>query len=99
SHRPTWGGPGHKPWQPAVAGHHSGVRIVIGGGMTIRLYDHFAASPDAPQDSKAENAPQKERDDLNVGLSPRLHRLHPLVPFLAVMIDEVAHEKPEKEKS
>jgi hypothetical protein len=66
--------------------------------MAIRLDDRFAASPDAPQDSKAENAPQEERDDLNVGPSPRLHRLDPLVPFLAVMIDEVAHEKPEKEK-
>jgi len=36
----------------AVAGHHSGVRIVIGGGMAIRLDDRFAATSDAPQDAK-----------------------------------------------
>lgn len=82
----------------AAADHHSGIRIVIGRRMVVWLNDRLAASPDTPQDSKADDAPQKERDDLNVGLSPRRHRFDPLVPFLAVMIDEVAHEKPEKEK-
>ena len=44
----------------AVAGHDSRVRVVVGAGMAIRLYDRFAASPDAPQDAKTEDTPEQE---------------------------------------